>query len=71
MATSSSPTATTSTRQARDDDIKQAGNSTDDSLQNRRDAIDNRHQTGSDSAEYGLDLYREKMLGSIHSKDLT
>jgi hypothetical protein len=51
------PTPATTAGQARDYDVEEAGNGADDGLEDRGDAVDNRHQAGTDGAEYGLDLW--------------
>lgn len=54
MATAPAPATTTG--QARDYDIEEAGNGADDGLKHRGDAVNDRHKAGTDGAEYGLDL---------------
>lgn len=54
-----SPTATTtatSARQARNYDVEEAGNGTDDGLEDRGNAVNDGHQACTDGAEYALDL---------------
>jgi hypothetical protein len=54
MSVSSS--STTTAGQARDDDVKECGDSTNDGLENTRYAVDNCHEASADSAEQACDL---------------
>jgi hypothetical protein len=54
---STSPTTAVTAGQARDDDVKEGGDGSDDSLENRGNTIDDGHQAGADGLEAGLDLW--------------
>jgi hypothetical protein len=52
-----SPTASTATGQARDDDVNETNDGTDDGLEDSTDTIDDGHQAGTDGAENALNLF--------------